>query len=36
MVVDGQTLSWEELGRLMLTYEGWQYKLQIIYRSEEI
>ena len=36
VVVDGQTLSWEQFGRLMMTYEGWQFKLQITDRSEEI
>lgn len=34
-VVDGQEISWEEFGRMISAYEGWQFKLEIRDRSEE-
>jgi hypothetical protein len=33
--VDGREISWEEFGRMLLTFEGGQFKLQIFDRSEE-
>lgn len=36
VVVDGQEISWEDFGRMISTYEGWQFKLEIRDRSEEI
>lgn len=35
VVVDGQEISWEEFGRMISAYEGWQFKLEIRDRSEE-
>ena len=35
VVVDGQEISWEEFGRMISAYEGWQFKLEIRNRSEE-
>lgn len=29
LIVDGRGVSWEELGRAMPTYEGWQFSLRI-------
>ncbi len=29
VVVDGQTLSWEELGRALEPFEGWRFRLRI-------
>lgn len=34
--VDGQEVTWDELGRMLLTYEGWQFKLEIRDKSEEV
>jgi hypothetical protein len=34
-VIDGKELSWEEFGRMLMTYEGFQFKLAILDRSDE-
>lgn len=35
VVIDGREVSWDELGRMVSTFEGWQFKLQFLDRSEE-
>ena len=34
VVIDGQTFGWEEFGRMLQTYEGWQLRLEIRDRTE--
>ena len=29
VIIDGRTLSWEELGRALESYEGWRFRLVI-------
>lgn len=36
LVIDGREITWEEFGRMMMSFEGWQFKLEIRDRSEEI
>ena len=36
VVVDGRELSWDELGRMVATFEGWQFKLEFRDRSDEV
>ena len=36
VVVDGQEISWEKFGRMISSYEGWQFKLEILDRSDEL
>ena len=36
LVIDGKELSWEEFGRMLTTFEGWQFRMEISDRSEEI
>ena len=36
VVVDGREISWEDFGRLMMSREGWQFKLEIKDPSEEV
>ena len=36
VVVDGQEISWEEFGRMLSSLEGWQFKLEILDRSDEL
>ncbi len=36
VVVDGSELSWDELGRMVATFEGWQFKLEFRDRSDEV
>jgi hypothetical protein len=33
--VDGREITWDELGRMLMSYEGWQFKLEIRDKSEE-
>jgi hypothetical protein len=36
LVIDGREISWEQFGRMLMGFEGWQFKLEIRDRSEEI
>jgi hypothetical protein len=36
LVIDGMEITWEELGRMLMSYEGFQFKLEIRDRSEEV
>ena len=36
MVVDGREISWEEFGQMLMSHEGWQFKLEIFDRSDEV
>lgn len=35
VVIDGRTLSWAEFGHLLGSYEGWQFRLQIVDPTDE-
>ncbi len=36
IVIDGREISWDELGRMVAAFEGWQSKLEFRDRSEEV
>lgn len=36
VIIDGREIAWDELGRILMTYEGWQFKLDIRDKSEEL
>ena len=36
LVIDGQKISWEQFGRMLMTFEGWQFKLEILDRTDEV
>jgi hypothetical protein len=36
LVIDGQEVSWDELGRMLMSFEGWQFRLAIYDRSDEV
>lgn len=36
VVVDGQEISWTEFGRMIRSFEGWQFKLEFLDRSDEL
>jgi hypothetical protein len=36
MIVDGREISWEDFGRMLSSFEGWQFKLDIFDRSDEL
>lgn len=33
--IDGRDISWDEFGRMLMTFEGWHFTLNIIDKSEE-
>ena len=35
LVIDGREVKWEELGRMLMNFEGWQFRLNILDKSEE-
>ena len=35
LVIDGREIPWQEFGRMLMSFEGWQFKLAIVDRSEE-
>jgi len=36
IVVDGREITWNQFGRMLMSFEGWQFKLEIRDRSEEL
>lgn len=36
VVVDGREICWDELGRMVSAFEGWQFKLEFRDRSDEV
>lgn len=36
LVIDGREVSWEQFGRMLMSFEGWQFKLEIRDTSEEV
>jgi hypothetical protein len=36
LVIDGREIAWEEFGRMLMTFEGWQFKLEIRDKSTEL
>ena len=36
VLVDGRTYTWEELGEMLMTFEGWQFKLEMFDPSDEV
>jgi len=36
IVIDGKEIRWDEFGRMLMTYEGFHFKLEIFDRSEEM
>ena len=35
LVIDGREITWEHFGHMLMTFEGWQFKLEILDKSEE-
>ena len=33
--IDGRPVSWEAFGQMLLSFEGWQFKLEIIDPSDD-
>jgi len=36
LVIDGREVSWGEFGRMLMSFEGWQFRLAIRDRSEDV
>lgn len=36
VVIDGREISWEQLGRMVAAFEGWQFRLEFRDLSEEV
>lgn len=36
LVIDGREISWEQFGRMVMGFEGWQFRFEIRDRSEEV
>ncbi len=36
IVIDGKEIKWEDFGRMLMTYEGFNFKLEIFDRSDEM
>ena len=36
IVIDGKEIRWDEFGRMLMTYEGFHFKLEIFDRNEEM
>lgn len=36
LVIDGREVGWVQFGQMLMKFEGWQFKLEIKDRSEEI
>jgi hypothetical protein len=35
LTIDGRQITWDEFGHMMMTFEGWQFKLELFDRSDE-
>jgi len=35
LLIDGQPVSWRQLGFMLTAFEGWQFRLEILDKSEE-
>ncbi|WP_031358042.1 DUF7713 domain-containing protein [Caballeronia sordidicola] len=36
VVIDGRRVEWDELGHMLMTFEGWQFKLEVHDPSDEM
>ena len=36
MVIDGREMSWDEFGRMLMSFEGWQFRMEFSDRSDEM
>jgi hypothetical protein len=36
LVIDGQEIAWDEFGRMLMSFEGWRFRLNIVDKGEEL
>ena len=35
LVIDGRTVTWDQFGHMLMTFEGWQFRMEIVDPSDE-
>lgn len=35
LVIDGREVPWDDFGRMLMAFDGWQFKLEIVDRNDE-
>ncbi|WP_445344300.1 DUF7713 domain-containing protein [Caballeronia humi] len=35
MIIDGRRIEWNDLGAMLLAFEGWQFRLEMLDPSDE-
>jgi hypothetical protein len=36
LIIDGREITWDQFGQLLMSFEGWQFKLTVADKSEEL
>jgi len=36
LIVDGREVTWNDLGRMLMSFEGWQFRLHLLDKSDEV
>jgi len=36
LVIDGEPVAWEEMGRMLMSHEGFQFRLEILDPTDEV
>jgi hypothetical protein len=36
LIIDGKEITWSEFGRMLMSFEGWQFKMTLADKSEEL
>lgn len=36
LIIDGREVLWEQFGRMLMTFEGWQFRMEIVDPSDEM
>jgi hypothetical protein len=36
LIIDGQEVSWDEFGEMLMTFEGWRFRLELGDKSEDL
>jgi hypothetical protein len=36
LIIDGEDITWNEFGHMLMSFEGWQFKMAIADKSEEL
>jgi hypothetical protein len=36
LIIDGKEITWREFGRILMSFEGWQFKMELADKREEL